>query len=133
MPKEKTKKPRKNRRKTIFPRPKVAPNADAPDPALETPKRKRRSDRQIDLIPDLHPPNAQEIVDTARAYKDAQRERMRAGEEEAKLKDKLRSVVKESDLQLNQDGEYRFRVDGVEITVQPRDELVKVKFPDENI
>lgn len=83
---------------------------------------------QLDLI-DVSPENSKKIVGVARRYKAAQAERTAALEREVGEKEKLLAMVKEAKLQ-PVDGVIRFRVDGLLITVTPRDELVKVK--DEN-
>lgn len=85
---------------------------------------------QKDLI-DVHPENHKKIKQLAHAYKKAQRARAEALAEEIKWKEKLLSEVKESKVTKNPDGSYKFKVDDVTISVTPRDELVRVKFEDD--
>lgn len=86
---------------------------------------------QLDLI-EVEPEEAKEIARIARAYKKAQKARVTALAEEIKQKEKLLAVVKEAKLQPGVDGMYTFKANGTIITVTPRDELVKVKFEDED-
>lgn len=93
-------------------------------------KRKKPKDEQLDLI-DVQPENAKEIIKVAREYKEAQRERLAWLKSETDSKQQLLSLVKEAKLKPLEGGVIRFKVDGVLISVTPRDELVKVKEDDE--
>lgn len=75
---------------------------------------------------DVHPENAKEILRVAKEYKAAQRQRMKFGEEEAASKAKLLELVKAAKFQPSNDGSIKFSIDGVKISVTPRDELIKV-------
>ena len=81
---------------------------------------------QMDLI-DVAPANVKKIKPVAKKYEAAKRARMAAGEEEAELKERLLELVHEAKLSRLEDGTIRFKVDGMLITVTPRDELIKVK------
>jgi hypothetical protein len=81
---------------------------------------------QLPLI-DVTPANSKEIISVARDYKKAVSARMRCGEKEVELKKKLLGLVEEAKLERLADGVIRFKVDGMLITVTPRDELIKVK------
>jgi hypothetical protein len=81
---------------------------------------------QLNLI-EVTPENAKKIVGAARRYKTAQAERITALVIEKTEKQKLLQMVKDAKLQRLEDGTIRFKVDGLTIEVQPRDDLVKVK------
>lgn len=81
---------------------------------------------QLDLI-DVSPENSKQIVGIARRYKTAQAQRIAALEREVEEKQKLLGLIKDAKLKPLDDGVIRFKVDGLLITVKPRDELVKVK------
>lgn len=91
---------------------------------------KKTSGEQLDLI-DVEPKNKKEILRVARKYKTSQCARMEAAAVEADMKEKLLAVVRAAKIVPDADGSYRFRVDSCTITVKPRDELVQVKFVDE--
>lgn len=81
---------------------------------------------QLDLI-DVAPKNTKEIKRAARAYKKAQAERIGWLESEKKHKGKILELVEAAKLQPLEGGVIRFQVDGMIITVTPRDQLVRVK------
>lgn len=93
-------------------------------------KKKKTSGEQLDLI-DVQPKNKKDILRVARKYKAAQRARTDALNIEIDQKGKLLAVVQAAKIPADPDGSYRFRVDGCTITVKPRDELVQVKFADD--
>lgn len=90
----------------------------------------KEAGEQLDLI-DVAPENSKVIIAVAKRYKKAQRERIRALDEEKKQKIKLLALVGEAHLQRLEDGKIRFRCDGYLITITPRDELVQVAESDE--
>jgi len=89
------------------------------------------SGEQMDLI-EVHPENSKEIIRAAKAYKVAQKARTEALAREIKEKGKLLAYVKESKIVPDADGKCKFKLDGMAITVTPRDELVRVKFDSES-
>lgn len=93
-------------------------------------QKKTTSGEQMALI-DVAPENAKPIIAQARRYKLVQAERLQALAKETASKEKLLALIKEAKLQRLQDGSIRFKCDGFEISVTPRDELVKVKEPQE--
>lgn len=85
---------------------------------------------QLELI-DVSPTNLKKIRPIAEKYESAKRRRMKAGDEEAELKQQLLALVKDANLSRLPDGSIKFRCDGKMIIVKPRDELVQVKDADE--
>jgi len=91
--------------------------------------RRKKADtqgEQLDLI-DVGPENLKEIIPVARAYKKIISERVTLTAQEVKLKEKIKKFVHESGLKRLPDGSFKFKSDGVLITVTPQDEKVKVK------
>ena len=80
---------------------------------------------QMDLI-DVAPKNAKEIVAVARRYQKYQAARVGALAQEIEQKTLLLELVKKADLQELRGGKIKFEVDGIRITITPRDELVQV-------
>lgn len=93
-------------------------------------KAEAKDEDQLELI-ETEPENKKEILRVARKYRRTQQERISALAVEIREKAKLLAVVRAAEIVPETDGSYRFNVDGLTITVTPRDELVKVKFPDE--
>ena len=89
-------------------------------------KKPKKSGEQLELI-EVAPENAGPIIELAREYKKYLKIRQDALKEEVKLKEKIRSLVKEAGLQRLKDGVIRFKYDGVTVSVTPQDELVQVK------
>ena len=81
---------------------------------------------QMDLI-DVSPKNKKAMLKIAGEYKECQRQRIRFLKEEIERKTKLLGLIRDAKLQPNEDGVISFRLDGVKITVTPRDELLRVK------
>lgn len=96
---------------------------DAPD---EGAGEESTSGEQLDLI-DVTPEHGKAILAIAKDYKKAVSARMRAGEKEVDLKGKLLELIKKENLARLENGSIRFRLDGIIITVKPRDELITVK------
>ena len=86
----------------------------------------KEKDEQLDLI-DVAPENAKDIARVGRLYKKAQSARIAAGNEEVKLKSQIKEFVEEAHLQRGEDGAIRFTCDSLEISIEPRDDVVKVK------
>jgi len=80
---------------------------------------------QLDLI-DVHPENAKEILAAARLYQKHQSDRIKAGVKEAEQKQLILELVKKENLQTLVGGKVRFELDGVLISITPRDELVQI-------
>ena len=81
---------------------------------------------QLDLI-EVSPKNKKAILKIAGEYKECQRQRIRFLKEEIERKAKLLDLIKAAKLQPDEEGVISFRLDGVKITVTPRDELVRVR------
>lgn len=92
--------------------------------------KKKTDGEQLDLI-DVEPKNKKELLRVARRYKTAQRARTEALNVEIAQKEKLLAAVKAAKIVPDADGSYRFRVGACTISVKPRDELVQVKFADD--
>lgn len=89
--------------------------------------KKTEPGEQLDLI-ETQPENAKTIARIARQYKKAVAARMIEGKEEVKYKEKLREAIKEAKIIPEADGSFKFTAQGIKITVEPRDELIKVKL-----
>jgi hypothetical protein len=89
-------------------------------------KKNAEAGEQLDLI-DTTPKNSKQIIVIARRYKAAQTARIAALVEEGAEKQKLLDLVKAAKLQPLENSVIRFRVDGMTISITPRDELIKVK------
>ena len=76
-------------------------------------------------------PAAKPIKASAKRYKKLVRERMAIGEKEVAEKEKLRALVKELGIKPNADGVFDIKIDGVEVKITPRDELVSVKLDED--
>lgn len=94
--------------------------------------KKKTDGEQLDLIKDYQPKNKKEILRVARKYKTSQRARLEAAAVEAEMKEKLLAVIKAAKIVPGSDGSYKFRVDSCTISMKPRDELVQVKFDNED-
>lgn len=95
-----------------------------------TRKKEQTGPEQLDLI-DVRPENAKEILQAAKSYKIAQKKRLDALGKEVQEKQKVLEFVKKAKLKPLEDGTIRFTLDGVTISVKPRDELLTVKCEDE--
>lgn len=84
-----------------------------------------KPDEQLDLM-ELGPENAKAIKRAARAYKDAQTQKASWAEDENAQKNKILALVREAGLHANDKGVIQFQLDGIIITITPRDELVRV-------
>jgi len=84
------------------------------------------SGEQLDLI-DITPENMQEIAPVAKKYRAAVRRRLKALDEEKKLKGEMLTLIDEANLSPLDDGTIKFRCDGLLIKVTPRDQLIQVK------
>ncbi|MCK9520402.1 MAG: hypothetical protein M0R74_15465 [Dehalococcoidia bacterium] len=88
-------------------------------------KKKAETGEQMDLI-DTAPENEKQIVAAAKKYKKISADRQALTAQEVEAKKTLLDLVKAADLQLV-DGKIQFHVNGMTITVTPRDELIRVK------
>ncbi len=69
---------------------------------------------------------AKQIIAAAKLYKKYQKARIAALAKEIEQKKLILELVKKANLQVLADGKIKCRVDGMTITVTPRDELVQV-------
>ena len=84
---------------------------------------------QMDLI-DVSPENSKGIIACAKRYKTAQATRIAALNDEKAEKHNLLELIEKEHLSRTEEGKIQFTVDGMTITVTPRDELVQVKEED---
>ena len=98
--------------------------------AVATPKKRRPRDEQGVLI-DTLPENSKQIVKVAKEYRAALRERVAALATEKDRKATLLALVKAAHLTPLEDGTIKFPIDGLTITIKPRDELVRVRDTDD--
>lgn len=80
---------------------------------------------------ELHGPKAKEIIASARRYKGYQADRIASLADEKAEKKVLLGLIEKAKLQRLEDGKIKCIVDGMTITVTPRDELVQVAEADE--
>jgi hypothetical protein len=92
------------------------------------PKKKSpvKKGEQIPLI-DVGPQELKKIIPLAKNYKAAVKTRVTALEEEVAYKKQLLELVEAEGLSRDAKGKIRFKADGLEITVTPRDNLIQVK------
>lgn len=72
---------------------------------------------------------AGEIKESAIRYKKFQKTRIGALKREIAEKTIIRDLANKAGLQRMPDGKIKFKVDGVEIEIEPRDDVVRVKEP----
>ena len=87
--------------------------------------KKKESGEQAELF-EIHGANAKKIIEAATLYKKYQKSRLAVAAKEAEQKTLILELVKEADLQVLAGGKIKCTVDGMTITVTPRDELVQV-------
>lgn len=90
---------------------------------------------QLDLL-DVTPEYVKPIKAAARRYKKWQKERMSALANEIKARDEIKAALheiiqKDKTLKPDDDGTFRFSLGDMTVSLKPRDELVKVKFEDD--
>jgi hypothetical protein len=88
-------------------------------------RKKAIPEGQGDLI-DVRPENEKQIIAVAKKYKKAVRSRMAVLQDEKSLKNELLELIHAAKLK-TVDGKITLNVDGMVITVTPRDELIRVK------
>jgi hypothetical protein len=89
-------------------------------------KEAKEKGEQLDLI-DVAPKNAKAIIAEARLYKENSSKRISYLVKEKEHKHNILELVKAAKLQPLDGGKIKFEYDGVMISIEPRDELVKVK------
>jgi len=85
-----------------------------------------------EFLIDIHPENSKAIIACAKRYKKAQKIRLDALAEEKKEKVKLLELIRAAEVKPLEDGKIKFKLDGMKISVTPRDELVQVREEDED-
>ena len=86
---------------------------------------KTEAGEQLQLI-EVAPKNAKPIIEAGRLYKKAVKTRQKALAKEVELKEKIRQLAKEANIQRLANGEIKFKYDGVTIRITPQDEKVTV-------
>lgn len=76
---------------------------------------------------DIMPKNSKEIIVAAEEYQEWQNKRVAALAKEKEYKQEILDLVKKSGLKPLDDGTVKFELDGMKITITPRDELVQVR------
>lgn len=79
------------------------------------------------MLMDVGPKHAKEIAAKARAYRALVAKRQAVLEEEVELKRDLAKLIGEEHLKRLPDGTIQFHLEGMTVTVVPRDELIRVK------
>lgn len=72
------------------------------------------------------PENLKEILEAARTYRGHLKDRQAALKLEVEWKEKVKALVKESDLQPLKDGTIKFTHGRVTVCIKPRDELITI-------
>jgi len=97
-------------------------------------KTKTKEEESPELLPgeqfplmDVAPENYKDILHHTKRYKAAQTRRIKALDEEKAEKRKVLELVENAKLQRLADGSIKFRCEGYQITVKPRDELIQIK------
>ena len=93
-------------------------------------KDKAKPGDQLQLI-DVQPKNKAEILKAAEEYKKVRKVRIEFLEKEKTAKKEVLTLVRKAKMHPFADGSIAFMIDGVKISVTPRDELVQVKYKDE--
>lgn len=94
-------------------------------------KDEEQSDQEQTTLCELTPENEKEMAKLARAYKKHMRERMAANKKEVDYKQKIIAAAKEAGIVALPDGSFKFKAGDATISIKPRDELIKVKFDDD--
>lgn len=83
------------------------------------------------FLMEIHDENAKKIIAKGKLYKKAQKERLKFGKKEAELKEELRQLIHELNYAPLEDGVIRLNFEGLIVSIEPRNELVKVTLKDE--
>ena len=89
-------------------------------------KKKTEAGDQADLF-ELHGPNTKKIIEAGKLYKKHQKARLAEEKLEAEQKALILELVKAADIQVLAGGVIHCTIEGMEIKITPRDELVQVK------
>jgi hypothetical protein len=87
------------------------------------PKEKGEQQELFELLGE----HAAEIKQAGKLYKKYQKTRLESLKLEIAQKTVIRELAKKANLQRMSDGVIRFKVDGMEIEIEPRDDVVRVK------
>ncbi len=90
-------------------------------------KSKKKEEGEQQELFELLGDDAKEIKTAGRLYKKHQKIRLEALKNEIAQKGIILELVDKAGLQRLEDGKIKFKVDGMEIEIEPRDDLVKVK------
>ena len=86
----------------------------------------KKKGEQLQLI-DVGPKNLKEILASVQIYKKHQKVRLGALKDETAAKARVHELVKAAKLVPLKDGIIRFECDGNIITIEPRDEVIRIK------
>ena len=81
---------------------------------------------QLELI-EVGPKNLKDILASVKIYKEHQKVRIGALKKEIAAKQVVLELVKTANLKPLSDGVIRFKCDGKIITIEPRDEVIRIK------
>ena len=87
---------------------------------------KKNDETQPYLLTDIGPKDGKKIAEIAKRAKAAQRRKDKAKEQEDIEIDAIRDLIKKSDLK-PVDGKIVVRIEGLLITVTPKEDAVKIK------
>ena len=88
-------------------------------------KARKGTGEQLDLI-DVGPKHSKEILAAAKIYLKHQKARLTAAAKEVEQKKLILELVEKADLQRLAGGVIKFELEGIPITITPRDQLVQV-------
>ncbi len=87
--------------------------------------KKKVAGEQMQLI-DVEPENLKEILGAVKIYKRHQIDRLEAGKKEIAAKAVVHELVTAANLQPLSDGVIRFECDGKIVSIEPRDEVIRI-------
>jgi hypothetical protein len=87
---------------------------------------KKKAGEQLPLI-DVGPKNLKQVLAAVQRYKKHQGDRLASLKAETKEKENVHALVKAAKLTPLKDGVIRFECDGNIISIEPRDEVIRIE------